>query len=150
MNRDGVITRAEWRGTDTAFRNQDWNEDGILSGEEVRAGGRRQHNWNQDWNRDGRVDSLDTHISQRFCGYDMNNDNRVARREWAGEPRLFSRLDTSRDGYLSMEEYAQGGGFTLDAQGGPPSRFPNLDRNNDGWVTRNEWNLSLRTSTGST
>ena len=72
----------------------------------------------------------------------MNNDNRVARREWAGEPRLFSRLDTSRDGYLSMEEYAQGGGFTLDAQGGPPSRFPNLDRNNDGWVTRNEWNLS--------
>ena len=57
MNRDGVITRAEWRGTDTTFRNQDWNQDGILSGEEVRAGGRRQHNWNQDWNRDGRVDS---------------------------------------------------------------------------------------------
>ena len=39
-NRDGVITRAEWRGNDTSFRTQDWNQDGILSGEEVRAGGR--------------------------------------------------------------------------------------------------------------
>src|SRR5688572_4748469 len=27
-NRDGVITRAEWRGNDTSFRNQDWNQDG--------------------------------------------------------------------------------------------------------------------------
>ena len=137
-NRDGVITRAEWRGNDTSFRTQDWNQDGILSGEEVRTGGRRQNNWNQDWNRDGRVDNLDTQISQRFRGYDMNDDNRVARSEWAGDARLFTRLDTSRDGYLSMEEYAEGGGFTLDAQGGPPSRFSNIDRNNDGWVTRPE------------
>ena len=140
-NRDGVITRAEWRGNDTSFRNQDWNGDGILSGEEVRTGGRRQTNWNQDWNRDGRVDNLDTQISQRFRGYDMNNDNRVARSEWPGDARLFTRLDTNRDGYLSMEEYTQGGGFTLDSQGGPPSRFSNIDMNNDGWVTRNEWNM---------
>ena len=155
-NRDGVITRAEWRGNDTSFRNQDWNQDGILSGEEVRAGGRRQNSWNQDWNRDGRVDTLDTDISQRFRRYDMNNDNRVARREWEGEPHLFTRLDTSRDGYLSMEEYAQGGGFTLDVQDGPRSRFPERDTaadtqstytptqfntrdaNRDGWLTRAE------------
>ena len=137
-NRDGVITRAEWRGNDTSFRTQDWNQDGILSGEEVRTGGRRENNWNQDWNRDGRVDNLDTQISQRFRGYDMNDDNRVARSEWAGDARLFTRLDTSRDGFLSMEEYAEGGGFTLDAQGGPPSRFSNIDRNNDGWLTRPE------------
>jgi EF hand len=142
INSDGVITRAEWRGNDTAFRNQDWNQDGILSGEEVRAGGRRQHNWNQDWNRDGRVDNLDTQISERYRGYDMNGDNRVARSEWAGDARLFAGLDTNRDRYLSMEEYAQGGGFTLDAQGGPPSRPSNDDRNNDGWVTRSEWNLN--------
>jgi hypothetical protein len=137
-NRDGVITRAEWRGNDTAFRGQDWNQDGILSGEEVRTGGRRQHNWNQDWNRDGRVDDVDTQIAQRFRGYDMNGDNRVARSEWAGDARFFTRLDTSRDGYLSMEEYAQGGGFTPGAQGDPLSRFSNIDRNNDGWVTRPE------------
>ncbi len=141
-NRDGVITRAEWRGNDTSFRNQDWNQDGILSGEEVRTGGRRQNNWNQDWNRDGIVDNVDTEISQRFRAYDMNDDNRVARTEWVGDGRHFTRLDTSRDGHLSMEEYAQGGGFTLDAQGGLPSRFSRSDRNNDGWVTRNESNLT--------
>ena len=39
-NNDGVITRAEWRGTDRAFRNQDWNGDGVLSGDEVRPGAR--------------------------------------------------------------------------------------------------------------
>ena len=141
-NRDGVISRAEWRGSDASFRNQDWNGDGILSGDEVRAGGRRQSNWSQDWNKDGRIDNLDAQIAQRFRGYDMNNDNRVGRSEWPGDARLFSRLDTSRDGYLTMDEYTQGGGFTLDAQGGPSHRFSNIDVNNDGWVTRNEWNMS--------
>jgi hypothetical protein len=33
---DGVVTRAEWRGTDQAFRNHDTNGDGVLSGAEVR------------------------------------------------------------------------------------------------------------------
>ncbi len=140
-NRDGVISRAEWRGSDTSFRNQDWNGDGILSGEEVRPGGRRQTNWSQDWNRDGRVDNLDTQISQRFRGYDMNNDNRVARSEWPGDARLFARLDTSRDGHLSIQEYTQGGGFTLDSRGGPSYQFSNIDMNKDGWVSRNEWNM---------
>ena len=107
----------------------------------MRSGARRQTNWSQDWNRDGRVDNLDTQISQRFRGYDMNNDNRVARSEWPGDARLFTRLDTTRDGYLSMQEYTQGGGFTLDSQGGPSYRFSNIDMNNDGWVTRNEWNM---------
>jgi hypothetical protein len=140
-NRDGVITRSEWTGTTATFRNQDWNGDGILSGEEVRSGARRQTNWSQDWNRDGRVDNLDTQISQRFRGYDMNSDNRVARSEWPGDARLFVRLDTTRDGYLSIQEYTQGGGFALDSQGGPSMRFSNIDMNNDGWVTRSEWNM---------
>src|SRR5688572_30951363 len=56
-NRDGTVTRSEWRGTDRAFRAEDWNGDGVLSGDEVRQGARRQ-NWSQDWNRDGRVDNL--------------------------------------------------------------------------------------------
>lgn len=140
-NNDGVITRTEWRGSDRSFRNQDWNGDGVLSGDEVRPGARRQTNWSQDWNRDGRVDNLDTQIAQRFRGYDMNSDNRVGRSEWPGDARLFTRLDANRDGYLSMQEYTQGGGFTLDALGGPSYRFSNIDMNNDGWVTRNEWHM---------
>jgi len=33
---DGVVTRAEWRGSDQAFRRHDTNGDGVLSGAEVR------------------------------------------------------------------------------------------------------------------
>jgi len=141
-NNDGIITRDEWSGNDRSFRNQDWNGDGILSGDEVRAGARRQANWNQDWNRDGRVDRYDNQIAQRYRGYDMNNDNRVARNEWPGDARLFARLDSDRDGYITMQEYAQGSGYSLDALGGPAFRFSNIDANNDGWVTRNEWTMT--------
>lgn len=35
-DRDGVVTRAEWRGTAEAFRTHDTNGDGVLSGAEVR------------------------------------------------------------------------------------------------------------------
>ena len=35
-DRDGVVTRAEWRGSAQAFRNNDRNGDGVLSGDEVR------------------------------------------------------------------------------------------------------------------
>jgi Ca2+-binding EF-hand superfamily protein len=140
-NGDGVITRSEWRGNNTSFRNQDWNGDGILSGDEVRPGARRQSNWSQDWNRDGRVDNVDEQMSRRFLGYDTNNDNRVGRSEWTGDSRLFARLDANRDGYLTMQEYTMGGGFALDAVGGPSFRFSNIDSNNDGWISRNEWNM---------
>jgi hypothetical protein len=40
-NRDGVITRDEWRGSDQSFREHDWNGDGVLSGDELRPGARR-------------------------------------------------------------------------------------------------------------
>src|SRR5262245_52077896 len=35
-DRDGVVTRAEWRGSEEAFRRHDKNDDGVLSGREVR------------------------------------------------------------------------------------------------------------------
>src|SRR5689334_10760404 len=47
VNRDGVITRDEWRGSDRAFQNQDWNGDGRLSGNEVRVGARRDGNYEE-------------------------------------------------------------------------------------------------------
>ena len=141
-NRDGVITRAEWNGNDRAFRNQDWNGDGVLSGDEVRPGAQRQ-NWSQDWNRDGIVDNRDTQIAERYRGYDMNSDNRVTPSEWPGDQRLFTRLDANRDRYLTMQEYTAGAGFRLDSQGGPAYGFSNIDSNRDGWVTRNEWNMGI-------
>jgi hypothetical protein len=34
-NKDGKITRDEWRGNDKSFHNKDKNGDGVLSGDEV-------------------------------------------------------------------------------------------------------------------
>jgi Ca2+-binding EF-hand superfamily protein len=139
-NNDGVITRQEWRGTDLAFRNQDWDGDGVLSGDEVRQGAQRL-TWSQDWNRDGRVDNVDQQIAQRFRGYDVNGDNRVVRSEWPGDGRLFNRLDSNRDGYLTIQEYTSGGGFRADALGGPAFGFMTMDTSRDGWITRDEWRM---------
>ena len=36
-NGDGAISRSEWRGSESEFRRQDWNNDGVLSGDEVAA-----------------------------------------------------------------------------------------------------------------
>src|SRR6185436_20160566 len=44
LNNNGVITRAEWRGSNSSFANQDWNHDGVLSGDEVRPGATRPFN----------------------------------------------------------------------------------------------------------
>jgi Ca2+-binding EF-hand superfamily protein len=140
-NNDGRVSFREWRGSEAAFKQHDWNGDGVLSGDEVRPGARRQTSWNQDWNRDGIVDQQDTLIAQRFRNYDDNGDSRVSSAEWSGNRALFRRLDTNRDGYLSMAEYTNNGGFNADSQGGPVFTFANLDRNRDGWLTRNEWNM---------
>ena len=42
QNRDGVVSRAEWRGSAQSFRRHDWNGDGVLSNEEVRVGAARE------------------------------------------------------------------------------------------------------------
>ena len=92
-NRDGLITRAEWRGNDRSFRVHDRNGDGVLAGREVRANnGRRNRN-----RGDGsRVDSLGR--------LDRNRDGVISRGEWTGSRSDFDRLDRNRDGYVTSSE----------------------------------------------
>jgi hypothetical protein len=98
-NHDGAITRDEWRGNDRSFSNHDWNGDGVLSGAEVRPGGRHQdHRDRNDRDRQGRFGSLD-----------RNNDGVIARPEWRGDSESFSRMDRNRDGVLSREEFLRRG-----------------------------------------
>jgi Ca2+-binding EF-hand superfamily protein len=88
-NSDGIVTRAEWRGNDTSFRNQDWNGDGVLSGDEIRPGAARP----------GRSDEDD-----RVTRWDINRDGMLSRGEWQGTTEAFNRLDVNRDGLLTKVE----------------------------------------------
>ena len=69
-----VITRAEWRGTDVSFRSNDWNRDGVLSGDEVRPDGRRPEQFiRKDWKGDLR----------EFDKADTNHDGVLSAEEFA-------------------------------------------------------------------
>lgn len=87
-NNDGVVTRAEWRGNNRSFNNQDWNGDGILSGDEVWPGARQQ------WTG-----------SDRFSELDDNSNGFVSRGEWNNTSRSFERLDRNNDGRLNRDEF---------------------------------------------
>jgi len=100
-NRDGRISRSEWRGNDVSFENHDWNGDGILSGDEVRPGG-----GNAVWD-DDRDDRDDGRWEDRFGRFDRNDDGYLSEAEWPGDLRTFDRIDLNNDGLLSLREVGQ-------------------------------------------
>jgi len=134
-NRDGVITRDEWRGNDRSFRNHDWNGDGRLSGDEVRPGAQRPSRWD-DRDIDGSIAADDDWTAERFRALDHDGNGRLARNEWHASPELFTRLDRNRDGALSAAE------FTAADDDDREDRFADLDANHDGRVARSEWHGS--------
>ena len=95
---DGVITRAEWRDTAQAFRDQDANGDGVLSGDEVRvrAG---QAAIPADRNRREQMIA-------RFDRADRNRDGRLVRDEWPGNDASFTRMDQDRDMVITFDEFS--------------------------------------------
>lgn len=99
-NRDGVISRGEWRGSNRSFEVHDWNNDGVLSGDEVRPGAARRGRTieDEDFDRDDRFEDLD-----------VNDNGRIELREWHGTAAAFDRLDVNNDNALSRRELAGDG-----------------------------------------
>ncbi|HEY9422205.1 MAG TPA: signal transduction protein, partial [Thermoanaerobaculia bacterium] len=138
-NRDGRITRDEWRGSTNSFNRHDWNGDGVLSGIEVTPGAQRPGSG-------GREDEFDR--------LDRNDDGRISLSEWPGDRDRFARLDRNDDGFLSRDELRQGdpgtgdefdrldvnrdGRISLSEWPGDRDRFSRLDRNDDGFLSRDE------------
>ena len=85
-NRDGRITRDEWRGNQNSFNQHDWNGDGVLSGIEVIPGAQRPGS------------------GDPFTRLDLNRDGRISLSEWPGNRNAFDRLDRNDDGFLSRSE----------------------------------------------
>lgn len=80
-NRDGVITRVEWRGNDQSFRRHDANNDGVLTGAELAA--------------------ADDDPASDFSLIDRDGNGHVTAQEWR---QAFSQLDVNRDGSITQDE----------------------------------------------
>ena len=133
-NGDGVITRAEWRGSDRSFDVHDWNDDGVLSGNEVRAGSWRPRPEFDDYSDDYVFNDWS---QARFGQLDRNNDGRLTRAEWPYGAEEFLRVDRNRDNALTVAEFT-GADYDDDRS----DRFDNLDVNGNGAVERGEWHAS--------
>ena len=129
VNRDGVVSRSEWRGGANSFRIRDWNSDGVLSGDEVRMGANPP---------DNSLEARDFSMTgeDRFSYLDVNNNGVVTENEWDGTLDNFDRLDRNRDGRLSRAELGSVR---------PATTFRTLDTNGDGRLTMSEWPWSRRT-----
>lgn len=133
-NNDGRITREEWQGSQRSFDVHDWNNDGVLSGNEVRAGAQRDSRWEDaDHNPSWRERNL-SWTRSAFANLDHNGDNRLTPNEWHYDIETFRRVDRNRDNAINLNEFL---GQGIDDDRGDD--FDDLDYNNDGVVTRNEW-----------
>lgn len=136
-NRDGVITRSEWRGNDRSFGVHDWNGDGVLSGDEVRPGARRPGRGGAD--RDLESPWEDQPITdwtrEHYRWLDRDGNGRLTAAEWVYAPETFRRIDHNNDRWVSEAEFL--GDRTVDDDA--EDFFEYLDDNGDGRLARAEW-----------
>ena len=134
LNRDNVISRSEWRGSARSFTVHDWNGDGVLSGDEVRIGGRRAGQLADDEFDPPTAGRARYWDETTFATLDHNRDGRLNRSEWHYDATSFYRADLNRDGLLSRAEFLNA---TVD--GDREDEFDYLDVNGNGRVERSEW-----------
>lgn len=137
-NNDGVVTRAEWRGSSQSFGVHDWNRDGVLSGDEIRPGARRNNEAEDSppFDSSQREYAFTDWTNRGFLNLDHNRDSRISRDEWHFDVATFRRADHNRDGALSRSEFLGVDGEQDDDR---DDRFSYLDSNDDGRVSRAEW-----------
>lgn len=132
-NGDGRISRQEWRGSTQSFRVHDWNDDGVLSGDEVRVGAHRPRDLN-DYDPQRSRQYRDW-TAEAFADLDHNRDGRLTTDEWHYDRESWLRADRNRDNVLSRDEFLGDATSDLDRD----DRFEYLDANNNGRIDRNEW-----------
>jgi hypothetical protein len=126
-NHNGMIEKNDWRGSPRSFSIRDWNNDGVLSGDEVRVGALPPA---------GSVEADDYNMSptDRFSYLDYDNNGYVERKEWDGSLDTFYDLDRNGDNRITREELNRG----------RRSNFATLDANGDSRISLGEWQWSHR------
>ena len=135
-NRDGRIQRAEWFYDREGFIRADRNRDGVLTraeflGSDVDADREDRFEY-LDVNNNGRVERSEWHASRdAFDWLDRNNDGVLSRTEVVGEDveqsDLFGGLDANNDEVITPDEWQWS-----------RRSFARQDQNGDGQLTRRE------------
>jgi len=133
-NRDGIVSRSEWRDSTSLFRQVDRNNDGMVTLREYL-------NAPVVYETPYGDDRYGTSRSTQFRSLDRNGSGYVERREWPYDLTEFDRMDRNGDGRLSTYEYDSTQGTTQ----GTYEAFRRLDGNGDGVISRREWNGSAQT-----
>jgi len=136
-NNDRVIARSEWQGSDQSFRVHDWNSDGVLSGDEVRADAKRGKREQDDVEFDGpdREYRFDDWTARGFTALDHDRDGRINRDEWHFDRGTFLRADHNRDGVITRAGFLRTDALDDDRA----ERFVDLDVDRNGRLSRSEW-----------
>jgi Ca2+-binding EF-hand superfamily protein len=138
-NSDGQIQRTEWRGSAQSFRVHDWNNDGILSGAEIRTAARREAAEAPDYQPN--YYGYNDWSARGFTTLDDNRDGRISQQEWHYDNETFYRVDRDRNGSLSRAEFLNTGTGAFDDDRG--DRFDDIDVNGNNRVEKGEWHGSV-------
>lgn len=102
-DRDGNISRSEWKGSPLAFAQMDTNGDGVLAGAELK--------FQQTAEAAPRIPPASREEVEKarqnrlFRGFDKNHDGKLSKTELpAGQ---LTRLDRDQDGVVTREEFTQ-------------------------------------------
>ncbi len=135
-NKDGKISKDEFRGPPEAFDRVDRNKDGFLDEQDL--GGGKQPGAKPNRGRDrGRAQ-----MAKRLRQLDTDGDGRVSRDEYRGPDAFFERLDANANGFIDADEIDQlDGGAKRKRKISPEAaaaRFEQLDKNGDGVLTADD------------
>lgn len=123
LNRDGVLSSAEFRGSLSAFHDTDINRDGVVTREEFSRG----------------VPSGDYgyghgYGSNDFARMDSNRDGVLNSTEFRGSLSAFHDTDINRDGVVTREEF-----YRVNTSGGSTQEYQVVDIDGDGTISLGEW-----------
>ena len=138
-NRDGVVSRGEWRDS-TVFRTVDRNNDGVVTLREY-LNAPVVYEQPSGYNPSYGNDQYATSRAAAFRDLDRNGNGYIERREWTSNLTEFDAMDRNGDGRLNRDEYDRPQGTTRATS----EEFRRLDLNGDGVITRREWTGSTMT-----